>query len=237
MTETRSLLSFLLLSRYNLFMKPGLIVFLHGFASSAEGTKADFLRRQLSERRDLAFHALDCNPTPRDFEYLTVSGMINRLRQYLLDRPLTPAGPIYLIGSSMGGLVALNYAHRFGDTAALLLLAPALTYLSGERTGVDVETWRNEGVGEVFHYAFQRPLPLRYDLEIDGQLYRETPPPPAPLTIVHGRQDQVVPIGASRAYARAYPAEVCLVEVDASHAGLNEHLGLVWQELLRLIAG
>jgi pimeloyl-ACP methyl ester carboxylesterase len=34
------------------------------------------------------------------------------VRQYILDRELTD---VSLIGSSMGGLVGLNYAHRFGD--------------------------------------------------------------------------------------------------------------------------
>ena len=220
-------------------MEPATILFLHGFASSAQGTKAEYLRDRVGDREELTFHAFDFNPTPRDFEYLTTSGMINRLRQYLLDRGLAGAAPpdrIYLVGSSMGGLVALHYAHRFGGIAGLLLLAPALTYLSGERTGVEMETWQQAGVGEVEHYAFERPLPLRYDIELDGRLYQKAPPPPAPVTLVHGELDQVVPITASRDYADRYPAEVRLVEVAATHTGLNEHLDLIWEELTRLLS-
>jgi hypothetical protein len=69
--------------------------------------------------------------------------------------------------------------------AYLLLLAPALTYLSGEAARV----------GEVFHYGFNRPVRLRYGLvEIDGRFYHTPPPPPAPITIIHGTEDEVVSI-------------------------------------------
>lgn len=101
------------------------LIYLHGFASSAGGRKPDYLRDRLANWPDVGFHALDFSPTSLDFEYLTITGMINRLRQYILDRELTNFS---LIGSSIGGLVALNYAHRFLGVNRLLLLSPA--YLS-----------------------------------------------------------------------------------------------------------
>jgi pimeloyl-ACP methyl ester carboxylesterase len=104
------------------------LIYLHGFASSAGGRKVQYLRPRLAERSDATFHAVEFSPMPADFEYLTITGMINRLRQYILDRKLTD---VCLIGSSMGGLVGLNYAHRYGGVAHLLLLSPALTYHSG----------------------------------------------------------------------------------------------------------
>jgi len=159
------------------------LIYLHGFASSSGGRKAQYLRPRLAARPDVTFHALEFSPTPADFEYLTITGMINRLRQYILDHALTE---VCLIGSSMGGLVGLNYAHRFGGVAHLLLLAPALTYLSGERVGLSLAQWQADGVGELFHYGFNRPVRLRYDLEVDGRFYQTPPPPPAPITIIYG---------------------------------------------------
>ena len=204
------------------------LIYLHGFASSANGRKAQYLRPLLSDRSDVTFHAIEFSPTPADFEYLTITGMINRLRQYILDRELSD---VCLIGSSMGGLVGLNYAHRYGSVAHLLLLSPALTYLSGERVGLSLAQWQVDGVGEMFHYGFNRLVPLRYDLEIDGRFYQTTPPPPpAPITIIHGTQDEVVPIAASRDYARAYPDQVLLIEVTAGH-DINAHLPLIWEML------
>jgi uncharacterized protein len=207
------------------------LLYLHGFASSAGGRKPDYLRPRLAERPDVTFHALDFSPTPADFEYLTVTGMINRLRQYVLDRALTE---FTLIGSSMGGLVALNYAARFPSVTCLLLLSPALTYLSGERVGLPLAAWQASGVGEVFHYGFNRSVPLRYDLQIDGRFYHTPPPPPAPITILHGTQDEVVPVTASREYAARYPEQVRLIEVEAAH-DINDHLPLIWQVIQQFL--
>lgn len=207
------------------------LLYLHGFASSAGGRKPSYLRPLLAGRPDVTFHAFDFSPTPADFAYLTVTGMINRLRQYVLDQELTD---FTLVGSSMGGLVALNYAARFPGAARLLLLAPALTYLSGERVGLPLAEWQAKGVGEVFHFGFNGPVPLRYDLEIDGRFYHTPPPPPAPIAIIHGTQDEVVPIAASREYAARYAEQVKLIEVEAGH-DLNEHLPLVWQVTQRFL--
>lgn len=207
------------------------VILLHGFASSSGGTKARYLREQFATLPDIDFHAFDFNPTPRDFEWMTITGMINRLRQHILDHD--PAR-LTLIGSSMGALVALNYAHRFGQIKQLILLAPALAYLSGLRTDEEEDAWRTRGTGNVFHYAFERPLPLRYDLQIDGRFFATPPPPPAPVTLVHGRQDDVIPIQHSRDYATRYPARVTLHEFDADHT-LNAHLDAIWRILTNLL--
>ena len=203
------------------------ILFLHGFASSARGSKAQFLREKFAAVPHAAFDALDFNPTPRDFEYMTVSGLINRLRQYLLQGGQET---VSLIGSSMGALVALNYAHRYGGVNRLLLLAPALVYRAGWRHMPQEDMWQERGFVEITHYAFGEALPLRYDIEVDGTLYATPPSPPAPVRIVHGRQDEVIPISLSREYADSYPGKVELVEVEADHR-LHGRLDDVWQEV------
>jgi predicted esterase YcpF (UPF0227 family) len=87
------------------------ILYLHGFASSGQSTKARYLREKFKAFPQVEFRAVDFNPTPKDFEYVTTTGLINRLRQYVLDHHL---GNISIIGSSYGGLIALHYAHRSG---------------------------------------------------------------------------------------------------------------------------
>jgi len=131
----------------------------------------------------------------------------------------------------MGGLVGLNYAHRFGGVGHLLLLAPALTYLSGERVGRSLAEWQANGVGELFHYGFNWSVALRYGLvEVNGRFYQTPPPSLAPITIIYSKQLEVVPIAAGREYARAYPDQVQLIEVTAGH-DLNAHLPLIWKTL------
>jgi len=196
------------------------ILFLHGFASSGQSTKAQYFREKFKALPQVEFHAIDFSPTPRDFEYMTVTGMINRLRQYVLDHRLEN---LSLIGSSLGGLIGLHYAHRFGGVEKMLLLAPGLSWLSGGLSEDELEQWKKAGVEPVFHYAFEQELPVRYDLHIDGLRYLEPIPPTVPITIIHGRNDDVVPIDNSREYAADFPDRVRLIEVNADH-DLNSHL-------------
>jgi pimeloyl-ACP methyl ester carboxylesterase len=202
------------------------VIFLHGFASSGRGTKAHFFRQKLSGASpNLRYHAFEFHPMAVDFEYVTVTGMINRLRQFVLDRVI---GRLNLIGSSMGGLVAVHYAHRFGGVDRLLLLAPALIYRPWSLDEAGLEEWREVGTIEVEHFGFGRPLPLRYDLAHDGALYSQPPPPACPTTIFHGSEDEVVPVSFSRSYAASYPELIDLVELGAGH-DLNEHLERIWE--------
>lgn len=202
------------------------VIFLHGFASSGRGTKSQYFRRRIAEESSgIDFHAVEFQPTPADFEFMTVTGMINRLRQFVLDNGI---GQVTLIGSSMGGLVAANYAQRFGNVDWLLLLAPALIYRPWSLSETESEEWRRQGVIEVDHYAFGRSLPIRYDLALDGARYDQPPPPICPVTIVHGSHDEVVPASMSRAYAGAYPELVSLIEFDAGH-DLNGALDRIWE--------
>ena len=61
------------------------VLYLHGFTSSGRSTKARYFRDKFEAFPQVEFHAIDFNPTPKDFEYVTTTGRINRLRQYVLD--------------------------------------------------------------------------------------------------------------------------------------------------------
>lgn len=212
---------------------PQVVLYLHGFLSSAQSTKARFLREHLEALPQVSFRAIDFNPTPADFEFMTTTGQINRLRQYVLDHELED---VSLVGSSFGGLIALHYAYRFGGVARMLLLAPALVWLSGGLSEQELQQWREVGAALLFHPAFDREIPVRYDLHLDGLRYREPVLPAAPSLIIHGREDQTVPIAHSRAYAEAYPDDVCLIKVDADH-DLNPHLDLIWDRFQSFLLG
>ncbi len=208
-------------------MEKKTVLLLHGFASSGQSTKAQYLKEKFRALPQVEFRALDFNPTPRDFEFMTVTGMVNRLRQYALDHHLQS---VSLIGSSLGALVGLHYAFRFGGVEKMLLLAPVLSWLFGGLSENGLEQWRKTGVAPVFHYAFEKALPVRYDLHVDGLCYLEPIPPTTPITIIHGRNDDVVPIDNSRKYAANFPGKVRLIEVDADHT-LNDLLPFIWEHV------
>ena len=203
------------------------ILYLHGFLSSAQSVKARHLEEQLASFPEVTFHAVDFNPAPEDFTYMTITGRIARLRQYVLDHEIEEMS---LVGSSLGGLIALHYAHRFGGVERMLLLAPALTWLSNAVPEADRIQWEKAGAAPILHPAFAKEVPLRYDLQRDGQRYHDPVPPAAPVTIIHGVDDETVPVGDSRSYASDYPDTVHLVEVSAGH-DLNAKLDLIWEHV------
>src|SRR5688500_3724771 len=140
------------------------IVYLHGFASSATSTKGTFLARKFRER-GITVQMPDLNEP--DFSTLTVTRMVRQV-EAILDG--LPAGPTALIGSSLGGVVAVQAALR-KKVDRLVLLAPALDF-SGERLeGLGdraVAEWEKTGVVNVFHYGYGRMMPLHFDLYRDA---------------------------------------------------------------------
>jgi pimeloyl-ACP methyl ester carboxylesterase len=203
------------------------ILFLHGFASSAQSTKAQYFRERFGTLPHVKFHAIDLNPTAKDFEYMTTTGLIDRLRQHVLDHRL---GEFNIIGSSYGGLISLHYAHRFGGVEKMLLLAPGLRWLSGGLSEEELAQWKEAGALPVPHYAFEKEIPIRYDLQVDGIRYLDFISPPAPILIIHGCNDTTVPTDHSRRYAAEFPDRVHLVEVNADH-DLNGHLPTIWEHV------
>lgn len=208
------------------------LIFLHGFASSSRSTKARYLAGRLEGIPGIRFLVPDFNPAPKDFEYLTVTGMINRLRQYLIDRKVETCN---IIASSLGALVALHYARRFGGVERLLLLAPVLSYGSLPFSGETIGQWERQGSTEISHYGFPGKVSLRYDFHLDGMFYADGIPPPVPTLILHGRNDEVVPVTNSRGYAADYPKMVRLVELDSDH-GLLDVLETTWEHVTTLIS-
>lgn len=195
------------------------IVYLHGFASSDQGEKGKFLSENAPQLSGAEYLAVNFNPTPRDFRHLTITGMINRLRQFLLDHEVDK--PL-LIGSSLGGLVSLCYAAVY-RVEKMLLLAPLLAYQSLQMTEEELSYWKQQGTVNIDHYAFAGKLPLGYQFHRDGLNYQEMVAPGAEAEIIHGRRDETVPIEDSRYYAGQHVEKVSLLEVESDHRLADQH--------------
>jgi len=188
--------------------------YLHGFASGAQSSKAAWFRGRL-EAHGVRVHAPDFNEP--DFATLTISRMLDRLGSELAAAP----APAALIGSSLGGALAILAADRFRERVdRVVLLAPAVMFakpghhlLPPER----VEEWRRLGALPFFHYRFGEERPLNFTFYEDSLRYD---PFDAALTqpalIFQGLRDASVDYRTVERFAKTRP-NVTLSLLDDDH--------------------
>lgn len=209
------------------------VVYLHGFASSASSTKARYFATRLREY-GVPLQTPDLNEP--DFSTLTVSRMVEQVTG-LLNR-LPPAAPVVLVGSSLGGLVAVHVARMCQDRVRrVILLAPALEFAVdptrslGDRT---LTQWRETGLTTVFHYGYGRLIPVGYALYADaGQYDCAGVTLTIPIQILQGRHDPVVDPASVERWANARP-NVELHMVDDDHQ-LGRSLDYIWTQSVRFL--
>ncbi|HYF65570.1 MAG TPA: YqiA/YcfP family alpha/beta fold hydrolase [Herpetosiphonaceae bacterium] len=201
-------------------------IYLHGFASSPGSAKGVALAERFAGR-GIALRLPDLNVP--DFARLTVSAMIERARAEIDSAP----GPAHLIGSSLGGLVALHTAARDERVASLALLAPAIDFAANRRAMMGEETlrrWRESGWHEFHNYRDGAPRPVHYGLVEDAAGYDSAALRLGlPILLIHGTRDESVSHGQSVAWAAGRP-NVTLRLPDADHGMLGE-IDAIWGEL------
>jgi alpha-beta hydrolase superfamily lysophospholipase len=201
------------------------VFYLHGFASSAQSSKAAFFRRKLSEH-GIALHTPDFNEP--DFSTLTITRMIDQVR-HAIDE--VTAGPVALIGSSLGGFVAVQVAERYARLVdRLVLLAPALD-VDGKRLQElgdrSLDEWRRTNRLDVFHHAYGRVMPIHYELYEDACRHDTfNARVDLPIQIFQGRRDTAVDPETVERWARNRP-NVALHLLDDDHQ-LHGSLETIW---------
>ena len=194
-------------------------LYLHGFASGPLSTKGRAFQAW-GASQGIAIEALDLRvPT---FEQLRFSAIKARVRAAIdASSPSAPErARAVLIGSSLGGLTACRVAEEDARVCAVFAMAPAFRLVERWRSQLGAaawEAWRRDGMLEVDDYATKRKAKVDFGFvdELEG-LDVGWPDVRVPVTIVHGRQDTVVDIDRSRAFA-AGRRHVRLVEVDDGH--------------------
>lgn len=205
-------------------------IYLHGFASSPNSTKARYFDERLRECGITA--AIPDLNTP-SFRDLTLTNQIDLIGSHLDENRKCIA-----IGSSMGGLVATLSATRFSSISALILLAPGFGIEKRWMDLVDPDrrsVWKDEGVIDVFHYASERNEPLSYRFVEDLESYStRNIHVTIPTLILHGSNDNVVPVSESRNFADRNSEVTTLIEFDDGHE-LVTSLPEIWKASLEFL--
>jgi pimeloyl-ACP methyl ester carboxylesterase len=206
-------------------------VYLHGFASSPQSSKARFFAERLAGCGVMLL-CPDCNEP--DFSTLTVSRMLRQVEQQVAA---LPPGNVVLIGSSLGGFVAVEMAarqvsHATHPISHLVLLAPAVELEWDRWSEVGpggIDGWRRDGDVEIFHYAQNTTARLKFEFYEDAERYHPSLRRlNVPTLIFQGRQDQAVSPAIVERFARAQPNAV-LHMLDDGHQLANS-LELIWKE-------
>jgi pimeloyl-ACP methyl ester carboxylesterase len=211
--------------------------YLHGFASSPQSTKAQFFAAQLGAW-GMKLRCPDFNEP--DFSALTISRMLQQVDESIAA---LPPGDVVLMGSSLGGFVAVEAAARGVRQAShriaqLILLAPAVE-LEWERWSEvgpgGIDRWRRVGSIEIFHYGYGEPRRLNFSFHEDAIRYAPaTERLETPMLIFQGWHDESVRPATVERFARAQP-RATLHMLDDDHQ-LKSSLDLIWREVAALLA-
>ena len=206
-------------------------VFLGGFRSDMEGSKALHLRDHCARthrpflRLDYSGHGISGG----DFEQGTIGAWAEDAAQ-VIEAVTTKDGapaPLILVGSSMGGWIALLLARRWGTARirAVIGLAAAPdfteTLMPAEFTAADRETLARDGVlRRPSQYGDPIPITLRLLTEGRNHLLLPGPIPyEGPVRLLQGMADPDVPWQHALRIVDALPGpDVTLTLIkDADH--------------------
>lgn len=202
------------------------VFYLHGFASSGMSAKASYFRERFRPH-GIALHCPDLNEP--DFATLTLTRMLDRVASGIGAAGEEPAT---LIGSSLGGALAILAAARFGARVdRLVLLAPAVMFARPGRHLLPpdrVAEWRARGALPFFHHGDQTERPLNFTFYEDSLRYNPFDAVfSQPTLIVQGVHDTSVDPRTVEAFAATRP-NVTLSLLEDSHQ-LIASLPLIWE--------
>jgi uncharacterized protein len=210
--------------------RPDRWIYLHGFLSGPVSQRALFFRDKLAAV-GIPCEFPDLN-TP-SFERLTVSTRLERVGDLIDSYP--SGARIGIIGSDLGGLLAILAAGPRKNVRALFLMGPALSLFRENFIGLGkagMRHWERTRHVDFYHSVLKVNRTLGWNFVQDARQYDESIIDISiPMTIVHGTSDEMVDSHHSAEYAQNREnVSVHLLEDDQSlHTSITEVWDIFWR--------
>lgn len=201
-------------------------IYLHGFASAPTSAKAVFIKDKFKQC-GIDLDIPDLNQD--DFANLTLSRTIT----FITERINKHNRPTIIFGSSLGGLSSAIISENLENIEKMVLLAPAFNirnHFNKTISEIDIDKWKNQGKIEVYHYGANKNLELNYQFwddlnKHDDRNFNKQ----IPTLIIHGVNDQVIPIQSSYDYLERNRL-AHLIEFEDGHS-LDSDLEALWDNI------
>jgi pimeloyl-ACP methyl ester carboxylesterase len=189
-----------------------LVIMCHGFGSDKNNDLNQLLVQQLDQLSiaSLRFDFMGHNDSEGDIAHVTVSQGVDDLRstvQSLERYAWIDHSAVGLFGHSYGGDVVLRYAADYNQAKVIALLAPVSDYsrVKERKFGAQgIREWKTRGYAP--EDANGSIVPLSYEFYEDAKshnTYELAQRINVDCLILHGGEDDVVPLKQSQALAEA----------------------------------
>ncbi|BBB89509.1 MAG TPA: alpha/beta fold hydrolase [Methylomusa anaerophila] len=221
-----------------------LVICCHGFTSEKVGTNQLMLHLAnaieaaglLAVRFDFAGSGESDGDFVADTTIKSWREDLRNVVDWVKSRPAFDSLPLYLLGHSLGGLIALS--HEDDGIAGRIALAPVTHPVENfQNIILGPDLWQRSFNGHTVANFLSKGFSIgpnfvndlaenRYDLSAQACSHH------SPLLIVHGSQDAVVPPSGSEIFYERYHGEKELTLMEADHVFTGKH-----EELTALVTG
>lgn len=198
-------------------------IFCHGYRSDKNSSKVPALAKELVSK-GIALFAFDfagSGESDGKFEDTTLTQQTSDLKA-VIDYFSNLNKEIAVIGSSLGGISALNQAAKNSKIKVLVLMSPVSSFptrKTGEYSEEGVRQWKESGY--TYTYSERKgKLKINYSFYKDGvqysnyEIYKKIK---IPTLIIHGTKDESINIKDSIKLNKTIKASKLIVLKDADH--------------------
>jgi pimeloyl-ACP methyl ester carboxylesterase len=205
-------------------------IYLHGFCSGQNSFKGTYFREKFAEKN---IQLLTPDLNGEDFEHLTITSQLDIIEN--LAKSIS--GDTTIIGSSMGGYLAILFAQNNPRVKKLVAIAPAFQFIKRQLILLGkerIERWQEQGTIEVFHHQYNEGRQLHHDIIEDAMGYEGLIlDRKIPALILHGIYDDTVLYRLSIDYLKIN-TDAQLLLLNSDHT-MTDIVNTLWKHVRQFL--